>query len=90
MAVTADGGIAYFFGGRSGSVAHHNAVYRVNPSILQCVELIPRNDPPKEKAWSCMVHFNLKLVIHGVRTDLQQDIDHDELHLFDLRTSECI
>ena len=85
MAVTADGGNAYFFGGRSGPVAYHNTVYRVNPSTLQCVDLTPRNDPPKERAWSCMVHFNQKLVIHGGRTDQ----DTDELHLFDLRTSEC-
>ena len=87
MAVTADGGNAYFFGGRTGPDAYYNAVYRVNPSTLQCVELIPRNDPPREKAGSNVVYFNQNLVIYGGRTVEKNGVT-DELLLFDLRTSE--
>lgn len=91
MAITSDGEDAYTFGGRTGSYpkcTYFNTLYYVNPSTLQCRELVPGNpsQAPKKASGCRMVHFNGKLVVHGGYTGGGRT---DQLHVFDLKTSEC-
>ena len=91
MAVASDGKSAYTFGGRSGShpnYTYYNTVYQINLSTLECSELVPKDlsFAPKKSYGSGMVLFNDKLVVHGGYTG--QDWT-DDLHVFDIKTSEC-
>ena len=90
MAVTADGERAYSFGGSTGS-GKSNAVYvyEVNMTSLECRELAPASasPAPSKKYGSGMVHYQHMLVVYGGFTsDLHPT---DELHVFDLNTSEA-
>ena len=91
MAVTADGERAYSFGGRTGSgkSTYSNAVYEVNMTSLECRELAPASASPvpSKKVDSGMVHYQHMLVVYGgLTSDLHPT---DELHVFDLNTSEA-
>ena len=90
MAVTADGERAYSFGGRTGSVYSTacNTVYEVNMTSLECRELAPASASPvpSKKTASGMVHYQHKLVVYG---GLTSEGPTDELHVFDLNTSEA-
>ena len=87
MAVTADGERAYSFGGRTGSDAS-NVVYEVNMTSLECRELAPASasPAPSKKFDSGMVHYQHMLVVYGGYTS---EGPTDELHVFDLNTSEA-
>jgi len=94
MAVASDGEIAYFFGGRSGSrdkYTYTDSLCKLNLSTLQCTKLVARNHThaPEKKSHSGMVYFNKALVIYGGYTAVTGHEQTDELHVFDLRTSEC-
>lgn len=94
MAVASDGEIAYFFGGRSGSrdkYTYTDSLCKLNLSTLQCTKLVARNHThaPEKKSHSGMVYFNKALVIYGGSTAVTGHEQTDELHVFDLRTSEC-
>ena len=88
MAVTADGERAYSFGGRTGS-GKSNAVYEVNMTSLECRELAPASASPvpSKKFGSGMVHYQHMLVVYGGFTS--ESGTTDELHVFDLNTSEA-
>ena len=88
MAVTADGERAYWFGGSTGS-GYSNAVYEVNMTSLECRELVPASTSPapNKKYGSDMVHYQHMLVVYGGFTS--EDRSTDELHVFDLNTSEA-
>ena len=88
MAVTADGERAYSFGGRTGS-GFSNAVYEVNMTSLECRELAPASasPAPSKKVDSGMVHYQHMLVVYGGFTS--EGRRTDELHVFDLNTSEA-
>ena len=90
MAVTADGERAYSFGGRTGSAlsTYSNAVYEVNMTSLECRELAPASASPvpSKKIDSGMVHYQHMLVVYGGFTSEGRA---DELHVFDLNTSEA-
>ena len=88
MAVTADGERAYSFGGRTGS-GYSNAVYEVNMTSLECRELAPASasPAPSKKCGSGMVHYQHMLVVYGGFTS--EGRPTDELHVFDLNTSEA-
>ena len=87
MAVTSNGEYAYSFGGQIGST-RINTVYEINMSTLQCRELVPANPShaPRKISGGCIVHFKDKLLIHGGFTGHHRT---DELHVFDLKNSEC-
>lgn len=91
MAITSEGDTAYSFGGRTGSYpacTYFNTLYQINLSTLECKELVPENpsQAPTKTACSGVVYFNGKLVVYGGYTGQERT---DELHVFDLRTSEC-
>ena len=88
MAVTADGERAYSFGGDTGS-GFSNAVYEVNMTSLECRELAPASasPAPSKKEGSGMVHYQHMLVVYGGLTS--EGRPTDELHVFDLNTSEA-
>lgn len=87
MAVANDGESAYLFGGSTGS-AYFNTLYQINLTTLVCRELEPAtlSNVPKKKSGSGMVYFKDKLVVYGGYTGLDWT---DEVHVFDLRKSEC-
>lgn len=87
MAIATDGEYVYSFGGRTASGAYSNAVYQFNLSTLDCRELIPANPShaPKKAYGSGLVKLNEKLVVFGGYNDSRQT---DDLHVFDLKTSE--
>ena len=87
MAVTADGERAYSFGGRTGS-GYSNAVYEVTMTSLECRELAPASASPvpSKKEGSAMVHYQHMLVVYGGYSEGRPT---DELHVFDLNTSEA-
>ena len=91
MAVTTDGERAYSFGGRTGSAlsTYSNAVYEVNMTSLECRELAPASasPAPSKKCGSGMVHYQHMLVVYGGWTS--EGRPTDELHVFDLNTSEA-
>ena len=89
MAVTTDGVSAYSYGGRTGSAPNHtyySTVYQIDPSTLECKELVPSNpsQAPKQTYGNGVVYFNQKLVVHGGQMDRDRTA---KLHVFDLRTS---
>lgn len=88
MAVTTDGEHAYTFGGVKGST-RINTLYEINPRTLQCRELLPESSlhAPKGASASGLVYYKGKLVVYGGYTDEGRT---DDLHVFDLRKSECI
>ena len=88
MAVTTDGERAYSFGGQTGS-GKSNAVYEVDMTSLECRELAPASASPvsSKKSGSGMVHYQYKLVVYGGWTS--ESGTTDELHVFDLNTSEA-
>ena len=90
MAVTADGERAYSFGGRTGSdySIACNTVYEVNMTSLECRELAPASasPAPSKKEGSGMVHYQHMLVVYGGYSEGRRT---DELHVFDLNTSEA-
>ena len=85
VAVTTDGQCAYSFGGISDSFL--NAVYKVQLSTLQCIELPQKNctHAPLKKCGSGVVYFNQKLVVYGGWTGLETT---DELNAIDTKTGE--
>ena len=85
MAATADGEIAYTFGGTTDTYC--NTLYQINVSTLECIELVPVNPShaPKKTSGSGIVHFKDKLVVYGGYTG---QVQTSELHVFDLKTSE--
>ena len=90
LAVTSNGETAYFFGGRYRSndeYTYLDSLHKLNLSTLQCTKLVARNHThsPEKKSHSGMVYFNNALVIYGGYTGHKQT---DELHVFDLNTSE--
>ena len=87
MAVANNGKSAYLFGGSTGS-AYFNTLYQINLMTLVCREMEPAtlSNVPKKKSGSGMVYFKDKLVVYGGYTDLDWT---DEMHVFDLRKSEC-
>ena len=91
MAVTADGERAYSFGGLTGSAYSTacNAVYEVNMTSLESRELAPASasPAPSKKIGSGMVHYQHMLVVYGGLT--REGRHTDELHVFDLNTSEA-
>ena len=88
MAVATNGENAYFFGGNDSNTVCFNTLFKVDLSTLLCTEIGDKTSSaaPKEKSFSSMLYFDQKLVIHGGCDDKD---DTDELHVFDLRTSEC-
>ena len=90
MAVTSHGETGYLFGGRigSGESQRSNTVYEVNMRSLECRELAPASasPAPRKKSTSGMVHYQHVLVVYGGWTS--EGRTTDELHLFDLNTSE--
>lgn len=88
-AVATDGENGYFFGGTIGFDTYINTLYKFNLSTLQCEELTPKDcsHAPKAKVASGMVYFNEMLVVHGGYTGRDRT---EELHVFDLRTGECV
>ena len=83
-AVTADGEIAYTFGGTTDTYC--NTLYQINMSTLECIELVPVNPShaPKKTSGSAMVHFKDKLVVYGGYTG---QVQTSEMHVFDLKSS---
>lgn len=89
-AVATDGQNAYTFGGKTSRVVRLRTIYQVNPSTLECKELVPRVSSaydPKRLSGSTMVYFNQKLVVHGGSAGAGMIVD---LHVFDLTKSEFI
>ena len=86
MAVTTDGQNAYTFGGMA--VGPTCTVYEFNLSTKQCRELVPVNPSyaPSKKGACRMVCLNQKLVVYGGAS--VPGTATDELHVFDIRTSE--
>ena len=68
---------------------YSNAVYEVNMMSLECRELAPAtaSPAPSEKYGSGMVHYQNMLVVYGGLTS--EGRPTDELHVFDLNTSEA-
>ena len=89
MAVATNGETAYFFGGKTESNTYSNTLFKIELSTLLCEEINHRtfSTAPKEKFFSCMLYFDEKLVVHGGYTSAGEETE--ELHIFDLRTSEC-
>ena len=83
---------AYTFGGFIQNVHDDlgqmiNDVYEVDLSSLECKKLEPYGAPsPTPRDSSAMVYCKRKLVNYGGRLD--DDVESDELHVFDLNSSE--
>ena len=88
LAYTNEGQIAYTFGGFDGSQLI-NTLYQIDLSTQNCKELVPVNPSraPMKLCGSRMVYFNHQLVVYGGSRG-QGLAKIDELHVFDLRTSE--
>ena len=91
MAVASDGESAYFFGGSPEVHTYSSALYQVEPTMRrgQCWELVPRNpsSAPRKGCGAGMVCYNYKLVVYGGFDGKECT---NELHVFDLGTSECV
>ena len=82
-----DGDKAYSFGGRTGSTCI-NDLLEIELTSLQCRHLVPAEGsapPPSAREGSALVCYRKNLVMYGGFTD---DGQSDELHVFDLNTSE--
>lgn len=89
MAVTTDGELGYTFGGWKCTTANIlvNTVYELNLETLQCREIpVASSYSPPRISDSAIVYFDEKLVAYGGLTDRART---DDLHVFDLRKSEC-
>ena len=88
MAVTSDGHNTYSFGGTVEGTVFFNTLYQYDISRQQYREVIPTNPShaPRKQSGGGMVYYNLNLVVYGGFTSEQEY--SDELHTFDLRTSE--
>ena len=86
MAVTTDGDSAYSFGGCDAT--YSNSIYEINLRTLQCKEILPATSTssPPGVAYSGLVFFNERLVVYGGYNAKGRTND---LHVFDLRKSEC-
>lgn len=89
MAVVSSGKNAYSFAGRTRSRSYFNTLYQIDLATLKCRELVQASSSqaPKKTCGSAMVHFKDMLVVHGGYTGEERV---DELHVFDLRTSEFV
>ena len=93
MAVATDGKNAYFFGGETGtypSMKCYDSLYKVDMTSLHCKKIAPANATraPSKRTHCGMVYFDDKLLVHGGFTC--EDGRSNELHVFDLKTSESI
>ena len=82
-----DGDKAYSFGGRTPST-RINDILEIELTSLQCRYLVPAEGsapPPSARTGSGMVCYRKSLVTYGGFTG---DGQSDELHVFDLNTSE--
>ena len=91
MAVTSDGETAYCCCGRAGShpnYTYHNTVFEITPSQHLCKELQPTSPSlmPQKTGGSRVVQFQDKLLLYGGYNGQRGT---NELHVFDLKTSEC-
>ena len=87
MEIALDGDNAYSFGGWTGST-HINDLLEIELTSLQCRHLVPAEGsapPPSARTGSGMVSYRRKLVTYG---GLIGGGWSDELHVFDLNTSE--
>ena len=87
MEIALDGDKAYSFGGRTAST-RINDLLEIELTSLQCRHLVPAEGsapPPSARNGSGMVCYRRNLVTYGGFTD---DGQSDELHVFDLNTSE--
>ena len=88
MAVTSDGETAYCCCGLAGST-RYNTVFEIIPSQHLCKELKPTSPSdarPQGTSGSGVVRFQDKLVLFGGYTGQRWT---NELHVFDLKKSEC-
>ena len=87
MAVTSDGETAYCCCGRTGSI-YYNTVFEITPSQHLCKELQPTSPSlmPEKTSDSRVVRFHDRLILFGGYTDEKRT---NELHVFDLKKSEC-
>ena len=95
VAITLVDESAYTFGGEAfvdslGKFIYFNKLFEINLFTLQCREIVPEphSPVPKQLSFSGMVHFNHMLVVHGGCCRYGQERT-DDVHVFDLRTSEC-
>ena len=91
MAVTSDGETAYCCCGWTYSYPnkiHYNTVFEIIPSQHLCKELQPTSPSlmPEKTSGSRVVRFQDKLILFGGYTGQRQT---NELHVFDLKKSEC-
>ena len=87
MAAARDGDKAYSFGGRT-RLTYINDLLEIDLTSLQCRHLVPAEGsapPPSAREGSAIVCYRRKLVAYGGYTG---DGWSDELHVFDLNTSE--
>ena len=87
MAIIRDGDKAYSFGGWTEST-RINELLEIELTSLQCRHLVPAEGsapPPSARSSSGMVSYRRKLVTYGGFTGGEWS---DELHVFDLNTSE--
>ena len=85
--IVQDGDKAYSFGGLTGPT-RINDLLEIELTSLQCRYLVPAEGsapPPSARTGSGMVCYRKNLVTYGGCTD---DGQSDELHVFDLNTSE--
>lgn len=86
MAIASDGENSYIFAGETDSSVFTNTLYQVNPATGECQEIVSANSPPLPKQASAMIYHDHRLVVYGGKTAQGKT---DDLHVFDLRTSEC-
>ena len=88
MAIAQDGDKAYSFGGFAGPHRTSDLI-EIELTSLHCRHLVPAADSapsPSARNDSAMVYYRRKLVAYGGYTERRWS---DELHVFDLNTSEC-
>ena len=91
MAIATDGENAYSFGGwtyKPVGYDQYRKLYKINLSTLQCTELVPGypSYTPNRTVGAAMVYFDQKLVLYGK----WKDQDPTKIHVFDLKTGECV
>lgn len=81
-------GTAYLFGGNDG-ICQYNTIYQVDLNTLEYKKVFAKNpsEAPQGKSGCAMVYDNGRLIVFGGHSG---EVETDELHVFDLKTSKLL